>query len=265
MIFTRASVANFKYIKSTMELYSQASGQVVNFDKSVMCCSNHVSLSEANSLAALLGVRIVTCHERYLGLPSFSNPNEKGLFKSIKDHIWAKLKGCNSSIFSAGGRGVLLKAVIQAIPIYNMNLFLSPKNLILELHAKKIATESSTVELSTVPCNSSIFFSGQRIKHRRFATSAALRNSSSSSSNPNRKKPIDSGVGSSKQAKLVDNAKNDVALVSSSGVRAQKRQALSFKSLFGKRSLWRRILFASTKVRSIILLNVITIIYGNFF
>ncbi|KAL5763279.1 hypothetical protein ACOSP7_019543 [Xanthoceras sorbifolium] len=129
--------------------------------------------------------------------------------------------------------------------------------------AKKIATESSTVELSTVPCNSSIFFSGQRIKHRRFATSAALRNSSSSSSNPNRKKPIDSGVGSSKQAKLVDNAKNDVALVSSSGVRAQKRQALSFKSLFGKRSLWRRILFASTKVRSIILLNVITIIYAS--
>lgn len=38
---------------------------------------------------------------------------------------------------------------------------------------------------------------------------------------------------------------------------------LSFKSLFGKRALWRRIFFASKKVRGIILLNAITIIYGK--
>lgn len=47
-------------------------------------------------------------------------------------------------------------------------------------------------------------------------------------------------------------------------VPARKKQTLNFKSLFGKRALWRRILFASTKVRSIILLNVITLVYGNF-
>ncbi|KAK1567986.1 hypothetical protein Q3G72_019007 [Acer saccharum] len=126
--------------------------------------------------------------------------------------------------------------------------------------AKKIATESSALELSPVPCSSSLLFSFQHIKRRRFATSAALRNSSS---NHNPKKQIDSGVGSSKQVKLVENSKNDVGLISSSGGRAQKRQALSLKSLFGKRSLWRRILFASTKVRSIILLNVITIVYAS--
>lgn len=38
---------------------------------------------------------------------------------------------------------------------------------------------------------------------------------------------------------------------------------LSFKSLFGKRALWRTLFFASKKVRSIILLNAITIIYGT--
>lgn len=43
----------------------------------------------------------------------------------------------------------------------------------------------------------------------------------------------------------------------------RRRRALTFKSLFAKRSLWRRILFASRKVRSIILLNVITLIYGK--
>lgn len=43
----------------------------------------------------------------------------------------------------------------------------------------------------------------------------------------------------------------------------QKGPSLSFKSLFARRALWRRIFFASKKVRSILLLNVITIIYGK--
>lgn len=43
----------------------------------------------------------------------------------------------------------------------------------------------------------------------------------------------------------------------------QKGPSLSFKSLFGRRALWRRIFFASKKVRSILLLNVITIIYAS--
>lgn len=38
---------------------------------------------------------------------------------------------------------------------------------------------------------------------------------------------------------------------------------LSFKSLFEKRALWRRIFFSSKKLRSIILLNAITIVYGK--
>ncbi|XP_074330944.1 uncharacterized protein LOC141668142 [Apium graveolens] len=46
-------------------------------------------------------------------------------------------------------------------------------------------------------------------------------------------------------------------------VPARKKQAITFKSLFGKRALWRRILFASKKLRSIILLNVITLVYAS--
>lgn len=46
--------------------------------------------------------------------------------------------------------------------------------------------------------------------------------------------------------------------------RSRKRSAtLSLKSLFGRQSLWRRIVFASRKVRSIILLNVITVVYAS--
>ncbi|KAJ4848888.1 hypothetical protein Tsubulata_042587 [Turnera subulata] len=52
--------------------------------------------------------------------------------------------------------------------------------------------------------------------------------------------------------------------VSSERNRSQKEQSLSFKAaVFGRKSLWRRVLFASKKVRSILLLNVITFVYDR--
>ncbi|XP_031251151.1 uncharacterized protein LOC116109038 [Pistacia vera] len=126
----------------------------------------------------------------------------------------------------------------------------------------KTAADSSAIELSTDPCNYPVLFFCQS-KRRRFVASAAHNSSSSSSSSSGSnassisKKRIELDVYSSSQRKIVDNSKNEVVLAS------RKRRTISFKSLFGRRSLWRRILFASKKVRSIILLNVITVIYAS--
>ncbi|XP_008450239.2 uncharacterized protein LOC103491903 isoform X1 [Cucumis melo] len=57
---------------------------------------------------------------------------------------------------------------------------------------------------------------------------------------------------------------NELVRVSSNTIRPRNRSViLSLVSLFDKRSLWRRIFFASKKVRSIILLNVVTIVYAS--
>ncbi|KAL5574087.1 hypothetical protein UlMin_023684 [Ulmus minor] len=85
-------------------------------------------------MVALLGVPRVSCHEKYLGLPCFSGKNKQGLFSSIRDRVWNKLCGWKSKLLSAGGREVLSKSVIQAIPSYSMNLFKLPSTLIRELH-----------------------------------------------------------------------------------------------------------------------------------
>ncbi|KAL5549576.1 hypothetical protein UlMin_004807, partial [Ulmus minor] len=85
-------------------------------------------------MAALLGVPRVRCHEKYLGLPCFSSRNKQGLFSSIRDRVWNKLSGWKSKLLSAGGKEILTKSVIQAIPTYAMNLFKLPSSLIRELH-----------------------------------------------------------------------------------------------------------------------------------
>ncbi|OMO60618.1 Drug/metabolite transporter [Corchorus capsularis] len=130
------------------------------------------------------------------------------------------------------------------------------------------ASTNSSIHISNFPSNSSIFFSF-RLKRRRFAA-FSLRDSSSSSSSSSasptdsKKKSVNPRVSSSQPGLIADYAENDVVLApSSSRSSSAKKKPLSFEYLFGKQYLWRRILFASKKVRSIILLNVITLIYAS--
>ncbi|KAL5752203.1 hypothetical protein ACOSP7_022384 [Xanthoceras sorbifolium] len=123
LLFLQASTSECHNVDKILVDYSLASGQVINFENSAMCCSKQVSKLEAHQLAYILGVQLVGCHKKYLGLPSFTGKNKSKLFNSIKSRVWDKLKGWNCKLFSASGREVLLKAAIQSIPAYSMNLF----------------------------------------------------------------------------------------------------------------------------------------------
>ncbi|KAK3188794.1 hypothetical protein Dsin_028355 [Dipteronia sinensis] len=110
MIFTRASDKDYRTITKVLEKYVKASSQAINFQKSAMCVSNGVSQNRAINLAQTLGVQLVRCHERYLGLPSFAGQNKKELFANIRDRVWGRVKGWQHKFFSVGGKEVLLKA-----------------------------------------------------------------------------------------------------------------------------------------------------------
>ncbi|KAK2634622.1 hypothetical protein Ddye_029414 [Dipteronia dyeriana] len=59
MIFTRASVRDCHAIKNVYNVYSKASGQRVNFQKSAMCVSRRVSKRMVVALAMIIGVLLV--------------------------------------------------------------------------------------------------------------------------------------------------------------------------------------------------------------
>ncbi|KAL5556997.1 hypothetical protein UlMin_039233 [Ulmus minor] len=134
LFFLEARPSTCANLKEILKLYETASGQVVNLSKSAVCFGPNTSESDATHMAALLGVPRVRCHEKYLGLPCFSGRNKQGLFSSIRDRVWNKLSGWKSKLLSAGGKEILIKSVIQAIPAYAMNLFKLPSSLIRELH-----------------------------------------------------------------------------------------------------------------------------------
>ncbi|KAK2665976.1 hypothetical protein Ddye_004550 [Dipteronia dyeriana] len=134
LLFTRASMEECVNIKGLIKIYTEASSQIINFQKSAVCFSKQISTSDKNLLAGFLEMKIVDHHNKYLGLSCVTSRSKRALFNSVKERVWKKLQSWSSRFFSSGGQEILLKAVIQSIPIYTMNLFRLPVTLIYEIH-----------------------------------------------------------------------------------------------------------------------------------
>ncbi|KAL5567855.1 hypothetical protein UlMin_024430 [Ulmus minor] len=76
-IFMDANKDDAKVLCDVLKLYGDASGQLVNFDKSEVCFGKYVPNCIRNEVADFLQVNQVDCHEKYLVLPTFADRCKK--------------------------------------------------------------------------------------------------------------------------------------------------------------------------------------------
>ncbi|KAK3212072.1 hypothetical protein Dsin_016778, partial [Dipteronia sinensis] len=93
LLFTKANEKNCKAIRTIFVEYERATVQALNFGKSAMCISPSFSAKEGERLASMIGVKLMDCHENYLGLQFFSGINKRKIFANIVDRVWNKVKG----------------------------------------------------------------------------------------------------------------------------------------------------------------------------
>jgi hypothetical protein len=129
LLFFRATRENAKEIKEVLHLYCQASGQMVNMEKSSIHFAKGCCQSLREVIKEELDVHNEALSQKYLGLPSDVGVSTYGAFKYLKDRIWEKVQGWMERCLSAGGKEVLIKSVAQAIPTYSMSCFRLPRGL----------------------------------------------------------------------------------------------------------------------------------------
>ena len=114
-------------------MYEEVSGQKLNREKTALFFSKAVIEANRQIIKGILGVREIYHYEKYLGLPSLTGRGKKASFNYIKERVWRKLPGWEGKLLSQAGREVLIKTVIQAIPMYAMGCFKLPVGLCNEI------------------------------------------------------------------------------------------------------------------------------------
>lgn len=126
LFFFRATLPDYLQIKKCLQLYEAASGQVVNFEKSALTFCLSSSPLVINEIKNALCIPVVKGHELYLGLPTFTLRSKRIIFAPLIVHICTKIQGWAAKLFSASGKELLIKFVLQVIPSYAMLCFKIP-------------------------------------------------------------------------------------------------------------------------------------------
>ena len=102
----------------------KVSGQQINIEKTTLFFSESVSLEVKNSIKSLLGsLKLKYIYEKYMGLLAVVGKNRQASLNLIKERMWGKLQRLKEKLLSQGGKEVLLKAIVQAIPTLAMSCF----------------------------------------------------------------------------------------------------------------------------------------------
>ena len=136
LLFCKATNQECRKLIDILEFYEDASGQKVNADKSSIFFSHNTPHERRCEVLNILGPMQDTRHSKYLGLPSIIGRSKTEVFVEVKEEVGWKLAGWKGKLLSIGGRGILIKAIAQAVPIYTMSCFLIPKGLCEEIEGR---------------------------------------------------------------------------------------------------------------------------------
>ncbi|XP_075491149.1 uncharacterized protein LOC142529488 [Primulina tabacum] len=126
LVFFRATIQEGARVKECLSLYEKASGQLINYDKSAVSFSPNSSPALMDTIKTILTIPVVHQHDLYLGLPTISMWSKRLQFNYLCERVVKRIQGWNHKWFSIGGKEVLIKSVLQAIPTFAMSCFKMP-------------------------------------------------------------------------------------------------------------------------------------------
>ncbi|XP_062175976.1 uncharacterized protein LOC133881026 [Alnus glutinosa] len=134
LLFCRANSDEWGNLMKVLEAYEAASGQKINIEKSSIFFSSNTG-AEFRALISAAGFAPSSCFEKYLGLPILVGRSKMRSFEGILSRVRKKVDGWKEKFLSQAGKEILIKAVVQAIPMYSMNIFQLPKKLCSNLNS----------------------------------------------------------------------------------------------------------------------------------
>jgi hypothetical protein len=104
---------------------------MINRDKSSVLFSKNTKEQNKNRVKAILSFNKEGHSGRYLGLPVYIGKSKVKTFAYLKEKIWKCIQGWKEKLLSIAGKEILIKAVAQAVPVYEMACFDLTKSFVI--------------------------------------------------------------------------------------------------------------------------------------
>lgn len=129
MIFTTTDAHSCSTLVTILQNYEQASGQMINPQKSSISFSSKTRAEVRTRVKNQLGIDKEGDVGKYLGLPKHFGRKKKDLFSSIVDRMKQKAISYSTQFLSTAGKAIMLQAILSAVPTFAMTCFLLPISL----------------------------------------------------------------------------------------------------------------------------------------
>ncbi|XP_072084417.1 uncharacterized protein [Arachis hypogaea] len=111
-----------------LRCFELMSGLSINFDKSSLIPIN-CNEQWVQHMCNLLGCKRDTLPVKYLGISLGANPRLVKTWKPIIDKVEEKLSMWKAKVLNKAGKLVLIKSVLNSLPVYYLSLFKMPKGV----------------------------------------------------------------------------------------------------------------------------------------
>ena len=129
LLFCRADMCHWSCLSNLLKNYEIALGQKLNTSKTAIFFSRNTPQEAWEKILEESRIPSSQRYDTYLGLPTLVGKSRTKEFKGIIDKVWKRLQNWKLKLLSQAGQEILLKAIIQAILMYCMSVFMLPQTL----------------------------------------------------------------------------------------------------------------------------------------
>ncbi|KAF7151111.1 hypothetical protein RHSIM_Rhsim02G0142900 [Rhododendron simsii] len=108
VVFCKAKRSELQVVDSILKDYRNASGQLINFQKSSMFFSRYAGPDLSSNLSAFMAIPVGGDLGHYLGLPAEIGKTKTEMFSYIKERVLQRLARWKERILNLAGKSVLL-------------------------------------------------------------------------------------------------------------------------------------------------------------
>eukprot|EP00253_Pinus_taeda_P022984 PITA_22984 len=126
MLYGHPSVQEARLFRDILSSFSDASGALINRVKSQNFFFN-TPMSTQISIACILGLTIANLPSKYLGAPLIASALKHSSWRDLLEKLEAKLFIWTHRSLNMASRVILIKAILQSMPLYLFSLLAAPK------------------------------------------------------------------------------------------------------------------------------------------